>query len=111
MTFNQLQRIDLAVRRRLTLADFAARLADLWGDRVLVDEFGGERLTFADAARCVERWSNGIAASIAHPITLSRVMGRLRIRLPVAWYTALLIAAATPTRPISPIPLAPRAFT
>jgi len=65
MTFNQLQRIDLAVRRRLTLADFAARLADLWGDRVLVDEFGGERLTFADAARCVERWSNGIAASIA----------------------------------------------
>ncbi|HOT79031.1 MAG TPA: hypothetical protein PKY13_03545, partial [Microthrixaceae bacterium] len=65
MTFNQLQRIDLAVRRRLTLADFAARLADLWGDRVLVDEFGGERLTFLEAARCVERWSNGIAASIA----------------------------------------------
>ena len=30
-----------------------------------VDEFGGERLTFLEAARCVERWSNGIAASIA----------------------------------------------
>lgn len=64
MTFNQLRRIELAVRRRLTLADFAARLADLWGDRLLVDEFGGERLTFADAARRVDRWSDGIAARI-----------------------------------------------
>ena len=28
MTFNQLRRLDLAVRRKLTLADFAERMAE-----------------------------------------------------------------------------------
>ena len=64
MTLNQLRRLDLAIRRQLTLADFAERLAALWGDRVLVDEFGGDRITFAEAAHRVERWSNAIAVSI-----------------------------------------------
>jgi hypothetical protein len=32
-------------------------------------------------------------------------MGRSRIRVPVAWYTAFAIAGATPTAPSSPIPL------
>ncbi len=41
----------------------------------------------------------------------SRVIGSLRTRLPVAWKTAFEIAAATPTMPISPIPLAPRGLT
>src|SRR5437899_6466941 len=36
-------------------------------------------------------------------------MGRLRIRRPVAWYTAFAIATATPVTPISPAPLAPSA--
>lgn len=62
MHLNQLRRIDLALRHHPTLADFAERLASVWGDRVLVDEFAGERLTYADAARRVESWSNGVAA-------------------------------------------------
>jgi hypothetical protein len=33
--------------------------------------------------------------------------GNSRTRMPVAWYTALVIADAQPVRPISPIPLAP----
>ena len=43
--------------------------------------------------------------------TLSRVMGRSRTRLPVAWKMALAMAAATPTMPISPMPLAPSGLT
>ena len=35
------------------------------------------------------------------------MMGRSRTRRPVAWYTALPIAAAVPVMPISPMPLAP----
>ena len=35
------------------------------------------------------------------------VIGNSRMRLPVAWYTALAIAAAVPTIPISPTPLTP----
>lgn len=35
------------------------------------------------------------------------VIGRERTRRPVAWKTALAMAAAMPTRPISPIPLTP----
>ncbi|CAM5664833.1 hypothetical protein SHIRM173S_11444 [Streptomyces hirsutus] len=39
--------------------------------------------------------------------TLSGVSGRSRKRMPVAWCTALPMAAAVPTMPISPIPLLP----
>ncbi len=38
-------------------------------------------------------------------------MGKSRTRLPVAWYTALAIAAATPTSPISPTPFTPSGLT
>ena len=44
-------------------------------------------------------------------MTLSSVIGRSRTRLPVAWKTALAIAAATPTMPISPSPLTPSGLT
>lgn len=64
MTFNQLRRIDLALHRRLTLADFAERLADIWGDRLLVDEYGAEPVTYAEAADRVRRWSDAIGAAI-----------------------------------------------
>jgi len=64
MTLNQIRRLDLALRRKATLADFADRLGRLWGDRVLVDELGGERITYAEAADRVERWSASIAATI-----------------------------------------------
>src|SRR6266566_3586562 len=39
--------------------------------------------------------------------SLSSRIGRSRTRIPVAWYTALAMAAAVPTMPTSPIPLAP----
>lgn len=43
---------------------------------------------------------------LVYQSSLSRVIGRSRIRLPVAWYTTLAIAAATPTRVTSPRPFA-----
>ena len=39
------------------------------------------------------------------------MIGKSRTRLPVAWKTALAIAAATPTMPISPRPLTPSGLT
>ena len=39
--------------------------------------------------------------------SLSRVIASSRMRLPVAWYTALAMAAATPVMPISPTPRTP----
>ena len=39
------------------------------------------------------------------------VIGNSRMRLPVAWKTALPMAAASPTMPISPTPLTPSGFT
>jgi len=38
-------------------------------------------------------------------------IGRLRTRLPVAWYTAFATAAFMPAVPSSPIPLIPNGFT
>ncbi|MEA2188708.1 MAG: hypothetical protein QOK16_3719 [Solirubrobacteraceae bacterium] len=43
--------------------------------------------------------------------SLSRVIGRSRTRTPVAWCTAFATAAAVPTIPISPTPLAPIGLT
>ena len=40
-------------------------------------------------------------------ISLSMVIGNSRMRLPVAWKTALAMAAAVPTMPISPSPFTP----
>ena len=64
MAFNQIRRLELAVRRSLTLAEFADRLDAIWGDRVLVREYGGPELTYHGAAKLVERWSNAIAAAV-----------------------------------------------
>src|SRR5262245_30982687 len=43
--------------------------------------------------------------------SLSTVIGRSRTRMPVAWCTALAIAAAVPTMPSSPMPLDPIGLT
>ena len=43
--------------------------------------------------------------------SLSSVIGRSRTRTPVAWCTAFATAAAAPTIPISPAPLAPIGLT
>lgn len=70
MHLNQLQRLDVAVRRRLTLANLPERLAQIWGDRVLVRDAGDRanavrEITYTEAARMVERWSDAIAAQIS----------------------------------------------
>ena len=53
------------------------------------------------------RFARNDNVSVYSPITLSMVIGRSRTRLPVAWNTALAIAAAVPTMPISPTALTP----
>jgi len=65
MTFNQLRRVDIALRRQLTLANFAERLASVWGGRLLVTEYGAGELSYDQAAAKVVQWSNGIAALIS----------------------------------------------
>src|SRR5260370_13365686 len=47
----------------------------------------------------------------SHGSSLSRVIGRSRMPVPVAWQTALAVAAAVPTRPTSPNPLPPISLT
>lgn len=64
MTLHHLRRLDMAIRRPATLADVFARLADVWGDRVLVEPAGGSSITYRDAARLVERWSDAVAAAV-----------------------------------------------
>jgi acyl-CoA synthetase (AMP-forming)/AMP-acid ligase II len=60
------RRVDLLLRRNLTLADLSDRLADLHGDRTLVTEespSGRVRtLTHRRAAAQVARWSAAVAA-------------------------------------------------
>ncbi len=64
-----LRRAEVAVRRSLTLADFAEQLADLHGDAVFVtEELSPGRirtLTCLDAAIQVERWSVAVRARSA----------------------------------------------
>ena len=48
-------RLELARADDLTLGVFLERFATVRGPRLLVDELGGVRLTFADAADLVER--------------------------------------------------------
>ena len=45
--------------------------------------------------------------SLIHTNKFSIFTGSSRTRTPVAWWTAAVIAAATPAKPISPIPRAP----
>jgi hypothetical protein len=70
------------------------------------DERSGRLVTFAQARR-----AEGGGASGHRPSTFSNVTGRSRTRTPVASYTALTTAAAAPTIPISPAPLAPIGLT
>ena len=61
-----LDRLDLALGRGLTLGVLADRLAEVHGDRPLVQEAdGGFRSTFAQAADRVDRWAAGVAAGSA----------------------------------------------
>ena len=55
-------RIALARGRDLTLGTLMERVAGAHGNRVLVDEAGGDTLTAEQAADRVDRWAGGIAA-------------------------------------------------
>ena len=58
-----LERANILLRRGLTLGTLPERLARLHGNRRLVDEAeGGLRVTYAQAAKRVRRWSGAIAA-------------------------------------------------
>jgi long-chain acyl-CoA synthetase len=57
-----LERANLLLRRDLTLGTLPERLARLHGNRRLVEEAdGGLRVTYAQAAKRVRRWSGAIA--------------------------------------------------
>jgi acyl-CoA synthetase (AMP-forming)/AMP-acid ligase II len=55
-------RLRLVMRRQLTLGGLAERLAAVHGDRLMVEEPDGLRVTFAQAAERVEAMAAGMAA-------------------------------------------------
>jgi acyl-CoA synthetase (AMP-forming)/AMP-acid ligase II len=59
-------RLGLARRRDLVLGSLLDRLAELNGDRLLVEEPGGVRWTYVEAAERVRRWSGTVAARVEH---------------------------------------------
>ena len=74
MLQHSLHRLDLAVRRNVTLADFADQMADIWGARRVVTEAGsGEEMSYRQMADRVARWSDAIAAQIqpGEPVVLA----------------------------------------
>ena len=74
MIRHTLHRLDLAIRRRVTLADFADQIADLWGARRVATDAGtGEELSYRQAAERVAKWSNAIAEQIepGQPVVLA----------------------------------------
>jgi long-chain acyl-CoA synthetase len=61
---NFLERVNLVLRRDLTLGTLFERLARIHGDRLLVEEEQGTRLTFREAADRVATLAAGIHARI-----------------------------------------------
>ena len=59
-----LRRARLAAGRDLTLGAFLERLAEVHGDRRLVDEDAGATRTYRDASATVSRWAGGVAAIV-----------------------------------------------
>ena len=58
-------RASFVLKHDQTLGTIAERLAGIHGDRRMVEEAdGGLRLTFAQAAKRVNRWAGGIAAQV-----------------------------------------------
>jgi acyl-CoA synthetase (AMP-forming)/AMP-acid ligase II len=81
VTRRLLRRADVAVRRRLTLADLSDRLAELHGDSLLVTEempTGRVRtLSHTQAATQVGRWSAAVAArsEVGRPVVVATPNG------------------------------------
>jgi hypothetical protein len=71
------------------------------------DRWSSIRLGATRHVHCTE-WelTTGLRQASAH-ISLSSVIGKSRIRFPVALKAALAMAAAAPVMPISPTPRAP----
>lgn len=58
-----LRRLRLAFGSELTLGTLLDRLAEVHGDRVLVDEAGGPRRTYREAADLVAAWAGALAGA------------------------------------------------
>ena len=95
-----LRRIGLALDDDLTLSALTDRLAETHGDRLVVDEEGGPRLTHAENAALVARWSGAIAAKTAPG-------DRVVIALPNGWHQLAACLAASRAGAV-PVPVNPR---
>ena len=60
---NLLRRIQVATGRDLTLGSLLDHLAEVHGDRLLVDEHDGAHRTYREAADLVARWSGAVSES------------------------------------------------
>lgn len=90
-----LRRLGLAAGRDLTLGTLFDRLAELHGDRLLVDEVGGARRTYREAAALVARWSGALAVAPGDRVVVALPNG----------YDQLLACAAVARAGAVPVPL------
>ena len=89
------RRLGLAAGRGLTLGTLFDRLAEIHGDRILVDEAGGEVRTYRNAAESVARWSGGLAVERGDRVVVALPNG----------YDQLLVCAAVARAGAVPVPL------
>jgi long-chain acyl-CoA synthetase len=92
---NLLRRASLAAGHDLTLGTLLERLAAVHGDRILVDEAGGARRTFREAADVVARWSSSVGVAPG---------ARVVVALPNG-YDQLLACLAVARAGAVPVPL------
>ena len=90
-----LRRLGLAAGHDLTLGTLFDRLAVLHGDRLLVDEVGGSRRTYREAAALVARWSGALAVAPGDRVVVALPNG----------YDQLLACAAVARAGAVPVPL------
>ena len=88
-------RLGLAAGHGLTLGTLFDRLDEIHGDRILVDEAGGERRTYREAADVVARWSGALDVEPGD---------RAVVALPNG-YDQLLACAAVARAGAVPVPL------
>jgi hypothetical protein len=86
------------------------QIARLAADGLSNPEIGTRLFSSAPPYPAVEAPARRALGSAADHRSCSGVMGRDRMRRPVAWKTALAMAGATPTIATSPMPLTPMGF-
>jgi long-chain acyl-CoA synthetase len=95
------RRVGMLCRRDQTLGTIMDRLAGVHGDRRLVEEDdGGMRLTYDQAARCVNRWARGIREQ-------TEVGDRVVVATPNGYEQFLVCLAAARAGAI-PVPVNPQ---